>query len=260
MDRKEVLRTMVKTMYDFQDLRIRIANRLKKKKDGSDQKNVDDLNLDTQSIPVLVDALESMQENEEKLLKEIQKEVETYPIYQHFLKKVKGCGPVMSAVIISEYDITKADTVSKMWQYTGLNPGMVRGKKISGSKKNGDYKVVITNEYIRGDKRTPGFLSPFNAWLRTKMLGVLATSFLRCDSEYKKFYDSYKNRLGHEQRIVEGGTKPWCEESKARRDLASRRYMIKMFIADLYAAWRTLEGLPVRVPCAEEYLSKKHSA
>jgi hypothetical protein len=36
--------------------------------------------------------------------------------------------------------------------------------------------------------------------------------------------------------------------------------MVKMFIKDLYAVWRPLHGLDVRVPYAEEYLGKKHAA
>ena len=43
-------------------------------------------------------------------------------------------------------------------------------------------------------------------------------------------------------------------------DRMSKRYMIKMFLQDLYVAWRTLEGLSVRKPYAEEYLDKKHEA
>jgi hypothetical protein len=35
--------------------------------------------------------------------------------------------------------------------------------------------------------------------------------------------------------------------------------MIKQFLKDLYVHWRTLEGLPVRQPYAEEYLGKVHS-
>ena len=35
--------------------------------------------------------------------------------------------------------------------------------------------------------------------------------------------------------------------------------MIKMFLKDLYIAWRTLEGLEVRKPYEEEYLNRKHN-
>jgi hypothetical protein len=35
--------------------------------------------------------------------------------------------------------------------------------------------------------------------------------------------------------------------------------MIKMFVKDLYVAWRTIEGLEVRKPYQEEYLGKVHN-
>ena len=262
MTTKETIRTFVRTLYDFQDMRIRMGNRLKKKKDGSDQENADDINLDDESIPILVDVWHDAEESEKKLLKAIEAELKTVPVYTEFLKNVKGCGPLMSAVIISEYDIHKATTVSKLWQYTGLNPGMVKGSKPKGSKKDGTFEIVKSDEEVRGDRRTPGFLAPFNGWLRTKMCGVLASSFIKCRSPYRDYYDNMKARLEQESNAVMhcGKTTPWKDVTKGHRDSAAKRYMIKMFLLDLYKVWRELEGLPVRKPYQEEYLGHEHSA
>src|SRR5215471_13088108 len=63
--------------------------------------------------------------------------------------------------------------------------------------------------------------------------------------------------------IKKGGTAkklPWSEASKAHRDRAARRKMIKAFLQDLYVAWRELEHLPVREPYVQEYLGRKHEA
>jgi len=245
-------------MYDFQAMRIRMANRLKKKKDGTSQANSDDIHLDDESIPSIVDAWQNGQEIETKLAKALQSELKGIPVYENFLKEVKGCGPLMSAVIIAEYDIEKATTVSKLWQFTGLNPGMVRGLKATGSKKEGTFKLVKSDGMVRGDRRTPGFMSPFNGWLRTKMCGVLAGSFLKSNSPYREYYDNMKTRLENEERCIAGTDKPWCKEKKGHRDKAAKRYMIKMFLRDLYVAWRELEELPVRPSYQEEYLGKKH--
>jgi hypothetical protein len=51
----------------------------------------------------------------------------------------------------------------------------------------------------------------------------------------------------------------WQDTSKAHRDRAARRKMIKFFLADLYARWRLLEGLHVREPYAVEYLNRRHA-
>lgn len=245
------IRTLVKTLYDVQEMRIRSSNRLKKKKDGTAQA-ITEINIEAEGSLVMNDVLHETSDMEKKLLKEIAVLVKAHPLWKEFLEEVKGCGPLMAAVILSEYDIIKAETVSKLWQFTGLNPGMVRGNKASGSKKDGTFKLIKSDEMVRGDKKTKGFLCPFNSWLRTKMIGVLAGGFLKARSPYKKYYDDYKARLKQEE--------GWKEKSKGHRDAAAKRYMIKMFLKDLYVAWRTLEGLTVREPYAEEYLGKKHSA
>ena len=260
MTEKETIRTITRTLYDFQDMRIRMANRLKKKKDGENQENADDINLDDNALPVIIQVWKNLQENEKILLKSLKTELKGIPIYDEFLKDVKGCGPLMSSVIISEYDIHKAITVSKLWQFTGLNSGEVYGIKGEGSKKDGTFKIVKTNEKVRGDKRTAGYLSPFNGWLRTKMVGVLASSFIKCRSPYRDYYDNYKSRLEQSENFVNGTDKKWSEESKGHRDSAAKRYMIKMFLKDLYVAWRTIENLEVRKPYQEEYLGHKHIA
>jgi hypothetical protein len=36
--------------------------------------------------------------------------------------------------------------------------------------------------------------------------------------------------------------------------------MVKIFLVDLYTAWRTIEGLPVEPSYAEGKLGKKHAA
>ncbi len=253
-----------------------MANRLKLKKDDSSQKKAEKV-LDKDSIPVLREVKEDAQKMEQKLAKAIEAELKELDIWKHFLKDVKGVGPMITGVIISEYDIYIATTVSKMWQFTGLNPGMVKGIKIiAASKYNpsmgkiiGEFQgrdgkklaKVLTDEMVRGDKLTPGFVAPFNKWLRTKMVGVLASSFIKCQSEYALlYYYPYKQRLENSENICFTTEKAWKEESKGHRDNAAKRYMIKMFLKDLYVAWRMIEGLEVRAPYQDDYLGHKHSA
>lgn len=254
---RERIRVLVRTLYDFQDMRIRMANRLKLKKDDSSQKKAD-LVLDKNSIPILREVKDDAMRMEKKLLKAIEAELKEFDVWNYFFKGVKGVGPMMAAVMISEYDIHIASTVSKMWQYTGLNPGMVRGKKRK-EKKDG-FDIIVTDVMVKGDKLTPGFVAPFNKWLRTKMCGVLASSFLKSASSYSEIYYNEKARLENSERVCEATEKMWNEESKGHRHNAAIRKMIKIFLQDLYQAWRTLESLPVRKPYQEEYLGHRHSA
>ena len=54
-----------------------------------------------------------------------------------------------------------------------------------------------------------------------------------------------------------GGPAPWGACAK-HRHRAAIRYMVKRLLADMWVAWRTLEGLSVRPPYAEEYLKRVH--
>jgi hypothetical protein len=248
-----VIRGIVRSIYDYQDIRVKMGNRLRFKADGSDQNdNGTVMAVNVEDIPSLVDAFNDSKDIEANLVKSLSKELKGIKVYDEFLKNVKGVGPMMAAVIISEFDIHKAETISAMNQYAGLNPGLVKGKKRVGDQ------IVVTDTMIRGDKLTAGFVAPFNTKLRTKMLGVLGSSFLKSKSYYSQFYYNYKNRLKNEDRLIAGQEKKWSETTDKHRHNAAMRYMVKMFIRDLYVAWRESEGLTVRCPYEEEYLGIKH--
>jgi hypothetical protein len=99
-------------------------------------------------------------------------------------------------------------------------------------------------------KPTKGQKLPFNRWLKTKMVGVAATNLLRSGSPYRKFYDDYKHRITCAGRGVSDG----------HRHRMALRYMIKMFLLDVWREWRAAEGLDVRAPYQEEYLGHKHAS
>jgi hypothetical protein len=250
---RDYLRRLVRTMYDYQDMRIRTAGRLLMKADetGMETERMETPQISEPDYDVIDDVREDSQKIEKILSKEIAKIVKAHPLWDAFFDGVKGCGPGMAAVILAEFDIEKATTVSKMWQYSGLNPGMVRGKKRKQGKGK-DFEIIVTDEMVRGDRLTAGYVSPFNGWLRTKLVGVLADCMIKANSSYAlDYYRPYKERLESED--------GWSEESKGHRANAAKRYMIKMFIKDLYVSWRTVEGLTVRPSYQEEYLNHHHA-
>lgn len=281
-DRKE-LRATVRTMYDYQDMRLRTASRLRLNADDDpvDESCMDDAEINPKDYQTLEFVKKSTSQIEKKLTKEIENMLKKEPIYESFFKNVRGCGPLMSAACLSEFDINKADTVSKMWQFAGLNSGLVRGKKIIKITKETDKSqiikeyenmkgekcgIILSGEMIRGDRKVPGFVAPYNSWLRTKLCGVLAGGMIKAQhgengKNYAiEFYYPYKARLEQEENKVMhiGKETAWKDVSKGHRDSAAKRYMIKMFVKDLYVAWRTIEGLPVRPSYQEEYLGHKH--
>lgn len=281
---QKTVQLYVRTRVDIQETRKRAFNRLGMKKDGTMQ-DVPDRNIESNFFDNLVSITREMMQQEKRIEKDLEILLQKFDIYNNWLQDIKGIGIISSGCIISEFDIEKATTVSKMWQYAGLNPSLVRGNKripkadykaemgeiITEMKniktKKIDY-IIKTNEMIRGDRATEGFVLPYNKRLRTHLIGVMAANFVKHQNNYAiEFYYPYKTRLEKEDSIVEnkgkkrkGDGKAWKDVSKGHRNNAALRYMVKMFLIDLHVAWRKSEGLDVRKPYAEEYLGKKHGA
>ena len=209
------------------------------------------------------------------------------PVYEGFLRDIKGCGPTMSGVILAEltmcrtvlpevvavgtrtelpsvgdfkyfrldYEEKKKNkdgeevtehrqltcferdgqvwqdccpTVSSLWSYAGMAVDSATGKAV---------------------RRKKGVKSNWNSFLKTKMLGVLASCFIKAKPDkYRELYDNYKHR-----KTSEG----WGS-SDAHRHNAASRYMMKMFLLDLWKFWRGLEGLPCPDSYAEAVLGRRH--
>ena len=260
------VRMYVRLREDFQAMRKRMDNRIGRKADGQMQ-NVEEREFRNEDLAAFARHADTARLQEDKIEKELAKALKRFPIYTQWLKNVKGVGPIAAGWIIAEYDIQKATTVSKLWQFTGLNPSLVIGKK-RVENKDGTFSYIPTDTLIRGDKMTPGFVAPFNKRLRVALVGVLADGFIKAKSPYAlNYYYPYKERLAHSENIVsvvkKGGKVVdmlWNEVTKGHRDQAAKRYMIKMFLKDLYVAWRTIEGLPVREPYQEQYLGHVHKS
>jgi len=197
---------------------------------------------------VFVDLYEKQLANEEKMAKVIGKIVQQHDLWGAFLEQVRGCGPLMSAVILSEFNIHKAERISQFWAYAGLDVA-------SDGRGRGRYKEhLVDQEYTdkEGKQATKKGIT-FNPFLKTKLVGVLASCFLKQPAEsckYRKVYDDYKHRLENHPKHA--------EKTKGHRHAMAMRYMIKMFLLDLWMSWRTLENLPVTAPYHEAVLGHKH--
>jgi len=303
---KNSLRLLYRMRKRYQAERIGLDNSIGRKADGTLQ-NVEEREFPPGDERIFEKFSENAWEQEERIEKELKKMLERFPVWDGFLKGVRGISTITAAGIISMIDIHEGKTVSKIWQYAGLNPGLVKGKKRK-NKPDGSFEIEETDTMIRGDKLTPGFVSPFNRELRTLLCGIAGESIIRScirwepvpeetyevteehlrgrktkviagktvkdcpcvmaiEGPYAKLYIDYKNRLANSSKKVDHIAKKgeeskkvmWKDVSPARRHQAAIRYMVKMFIKDLYANWRALEGLEVRPPYQEEYLGHKHS-
>lgn len=166
--------------------------------------------------------------------KAIERALDEEPIYNEFLKGVKGCGAAMSGCIISEFDPHKARHVSAFWKYCGYDVAE-DGK---GRSRKKEHLVDIEYTDKDGKKKTKKGIT-FNPWLKSKLY-VLGTCLIKSKGNYKEIYDGYKHRLENHAN--------WKETSKGHRHNAAIRYMMKIFLQDLWAKWRDLEGLEVTDP------------
>lgn len=125
--------------------------------------------------------------------------------------------------------------------------------KEGGEGRSRKKHHLVQSEYEdkEGEIKTKMGIS-FNPFLKTKLIGVLAASFLKVsESPYKDEYYNYKTRL-------ENNPKHQDKTKGHRHNMALRR-IVKLFLVDLHIAWRGLEGLPVSSSYAEGKLKLEHT-
>ena len=227
-----MLRMSVRGRMAYQEMRKDYFNKLGIKSDGTPQKNsrIQSI-LSAWDRDTLFGFAMEAKRNEEEMAKTLAVVTKRFPICDWMKEEIKGLGDIGAAWIVGEFDIYKADTVSKMWQYAGLNPGLVRGKK---RVKVDAYKlemgeivkevrhdnrvvayIVLTDTMIPGDKLTEGFISPFNMKLRTALLGVIGINLFKAglrgedvsDEEYEALPETYRRIKGNRKQRVFGITK-----------------------------------------------------
>jgi len=164
-----------------------------------------------------------------------------YPIWTTYLEpEVRGIGPAMAGVLISELDPHKAQWPSSFHRYAGI-----------GGSQSRRTKDLIDVTYIDkdGNEKTKKSIS-YNPFLKTKVMGVMPSLLLKGNAYYKEHYDRYKHRIQ---------TSPnWKGKSKGHIHMAAQRYMMKLFLTDLWKVWRGLEGLEVGLSYAEQYHGENH--
>lgn len=232
-DLKRKLRAALRSFYDLQKLRIEMGNRLianMRSKLGLDDDDVevtdDIMDVIEESFAMITDGVAlltarrkydydgvitdftelimvdnylSLRDAEEQQLKGVKRLVRQFPIWADFLEDVKGVGETMGAVIIAEFDPHKGKYVSSFWRYAGLDVAD-DGK---GRSKRKEHLIDVDYQASDGSTKTRKSIT-YNPFLKTKLMGVLATSFLRSGSEkYRKIYDDYKRRTAQRPKYAD---------------------------------------------------------
>jgi len=190
----------------------------------------------------------SVHQQEQAQVKQLESILVKFPIYTEYLTTVRGVGPLMAAVIIAGLDPYKAKYPSSFIMYVG---GDVAGDG-AGRSKRSEHLVDVTYKTRDGKTKTKKSIT-YNAWLKTKLFGVLAPSFVKQPAEKSKFrtiYQDYKHRITNH--------KNHKDKSKGHIDAMAKRYIIKQFLVELHMTWRALEGLEVSEPYEVAKLGYSH--
>jgi hypothetical protein len=209
----------------------------------------------------LVATYDDLLNTEKRMTKLVEVEVKNHPMWDAFFEGVQGCGPLMAAVCLAYFDIDKARHVSSFWRYAGLDVvSICDGEDEEGvpqyHMEGNSKRYTVTREYTDKEgniKEKKGIT--YNPVLKTKLCGVLGSSFLKKPGcYYEQIYRDYRARLAQREDLkAEYGTdskgnKVEIDKNKARRHAMANRYMVKMFVRDLWVTWRKLEGYEVSEP------------
>jgi hypothetical protein len=300
-DSKKNLRALVRGTYDIQSLRIMTGNRIcanwhvrngckpgQKQEEMSDKDALKILNKIKESYSRITDGLADlpkkgkfesdvyissyseliMVDNYMELLRQEKKSIaklkcllEDFPVYTEYLKDVRGVGPAMAAVIISEMNIYRAKYPSSFWAYAGID--VVINKEGKGEGRSKKESHLVNRVYRNKDKKEAVKKSiTYNPFLKSKLVGVLADVFIKQTervkdgvvtnpaSPYRVLYDQYKFRISND---------PRCKDlTKGHIEKRCRRYIIKMFLIDLHREWSKIEGIPATIPYHEAKLGMAH--
>lgn len=209
---------------------------------------------------VLIHQYVTIERQEREQFRLLGEALETVPIYTGWLHKQVGIGPALAAVLVTWFDVRKAERPSQFWAFAGLDVAPIDGLARSRRKNH-----LVERQYTdrNGEIKTK-MSTTFDPWLQSRLLGVLGGSLLRSGSPYREHYDNYRHRITTDPDRpkgtlldkkkmraageIEAAEKLW---HPLRIHRASMRYMVKMFVADFWRQWRTIESLPV-VPTYHE--------
>lgn len=229
---------------DGMNASLATTSKVKKKDRTSLMKNLDSLLFPTSEViqnineMVLVDQYEDLLQNETKHIKYLDTVLKSVPLYSLYLTGIKGIGPCMAGVLISEINIYKSKYSSSIHMYAGLDVA----PDGQGRSKRKEHLINVKYTNSKGEEDTRVSIT-YNPFLKSKLMGVLSGSFLRQKNpKYVKIYNDYKHRLQNREDLK--------DYSKGHIHNMSLRYMVKQFLNELYENWRSIEGLPVHDPYA----------
>jgi len=258
----ELLRAMVDTYQGIQEERIRAENRLRAISKGMDE-----------SDPLrekFLERLTQLKRLENAIARDAQKELNGIPVYDKFLKHVRGLGAVLSAKLLA-LPLRLGVNLSSWYAYFGLTPHYYKceckaGHKFLAPKVRTECPVktvvdsgepeeckapVIRVEHIehQSPRRLRGYKIFWNPKARV-IAFLIGRSFMMKRGFYHEKIQEFYKRFSQREDLKNA--------PKGRLWAMAQRAATKLFIAHYYQASHELEGIPYRLPYAFEYLKHEH--
>ena len=260
-----LLRNLVDIYYDFQSQRIQTQLRI-----GASERD-HSMTEDDLSIYGITTIFENAQTFEKDIEKLIKTQLKNYALYNQYLIKITGIGPMLAAGLIAYIDdIEKFKHVSSLWQYSGygMNRYCMKCKKPTylevqydtgktAKKLHPLEQCPICDEKTQSilQRRITGYQSNWNDKLKV-LAWKAGTSFVKqsaARSKYRKLYDDIKaeeHRL-HPKKIKENSKTLYSDGHLHNRAM---RKVVKIFLAHLWQTWRRQQGLVATEPYAKQLL------
>ncbi|GIV50235.1 MAG: hypothetical protein KatS3mg038_2198 [Candidatus Kapaibacterium sp.] len=235
-------RWIVKMYYTLQDYRIRAAHQVRTAREAGEPN------------ACLTWMFRSIESIEKQIVPLMRTYVRQYRVGQWLLAQY-GVGPVISAVCLTSFDVSRAPAAGNFWSFAGLSPSI---------------------KWERGQKR------PYNAFLKSAMAYRLGEVFVKFSNReqclYGHLYKRKKEELiaQNEAGAFAAYATKMLQEKKYRTDTGAyealsqgrlpqgqiharaRRFAVKIFLSHLHAVmYEDYYGRPAPRPYVVEFLHHK---
>jgi len=252
-----LLKILVNIYYNFQTQRLQTQYRIRASKKNHS------LTEDELSKYGLTAFFENVKNSETDIQKLIVQHLKHYAIYNQYLARITGIGPILAAGLISYIDdIKKYKHASSLWQYAGYGgnsfcanckkPTFIEKKFSTGKKVKQLHpflKCPVCNnitEFII-QKKIPGYQINWNPRLK-QVAWLVGRSFVLFPperSKYKKLYIQTKEK--------ERRKNP--KHTLNHIDNIAMRKTVRIFLVHLWQTWRRQEGLEATEPYTNQLLN-----
>lgn len=277
------LRYCIELYYDYQQARISYHHR------AGDPNETQQLSPEQREFMLKLG--KDAETLERGILRHAAKSLQGNEIYT-WLVGQRGIADTFAVILLGMIDIQKAETVSKLWRFCGLAAingkaeRPVKGEKLHYSPRMKTRMFLLGESFIKARNTEwrahyDDYKARKKAQIGTCMLCDGTGSWAPKDGEAEDGslevigYGRKRHEDGTSEELVLVAPKSGAAPAKARKPkkcprcvgtgqapwgrsdkhvhMASMRYMVKMFLAELYRRWRGYEGLPIREPYASEY-------